>query len=199
MARWTITNGNGEFEVSDELSALDVLLDGDIDKVMAQPRQGRRGGTVVHEADLALGEPGLELGDLRLHRATPRSGTTADLERGGAPVHATSGSPQFFIGEERVTTELLPFAIAAPTDDQRIFLASQIADEARHCVFFDRFYREVLGSGTKTIAENLAAAAPEHATTSTRSSSTASSTTAPRRCARTPPTWRRWSAGSPST
>ena len=64
---------------------------------------------------------------------------------------------QFFIGEERVTTELLPFAIAAPTDDQRIFLASQIADEARHCVFFDRFYREVLGADAQTIAENLAA------------------------------------------
>ena len=56
-----------------------------------------------------------------------------------------------------MTTELLPFAIAAPTDDQRIFLASQIADEARHCVFFDRFFREVIGSDTQTIAENLAA------------------------------------------
>jgi ribonucleoside-diphosphate reductase beta chain len=63
---------------------------------------------------------------------------------------------EFFLGEERVTTELLPFAIAAPTDDQRIFLASQIADEARHCVFFDRFYREVIGSDATTIAENLA-------------------------------------------
>jgi ribonucleoside-diphosphate reductase beta chain len=62
---------------------------------------------------------------------------------------------EFFLGEERVTTELLPFAIAAPTDDQRIFLASQIADEARHCVFFDRFYREVIGSDAKTIADNL--------------------------------------------
>ena len=62
---------------------------------------------------------------------------------------------EFFVGEERVTTELLPFAIAAPTNDQRIFLASQIADEARHCVFFDRFYREVVGSEAQTIEENL--------------------------------------------
>jgi ribonucleoside-diphosphate reductase beta chain len=62
---------------------------------------------------------------------------------------------EFFLGEERVTTELLPFAIAAPTNDQRIFLASQISDEARHCVFFDRFYREVIGSDAKTIDENL--------------------------------------------
>jgi ribonucleoside-diphosphate reductase beta chain len=64
---------------------------------------------------------------------------------------------EFFLGEERVTTELLPFAIAAPLDDQRIFLASQIADEARHVVFFDRYYREVLGAEAKTIADNLAA------------------------------------------
>jgi ribonucleoside-diphosphate reductase beta chain len=64
---------------------------------------------------------------------------------------------EFFLGEERVTTELLPFAIAAPDDDQRIFLASQIADEARHVVFFDRYYREVLGAEAETITENLAA------------------------------------------
>ena len=31
-----ISNGNGELATGDELSALDVLLDGDIDKVMAQ-------------------------------------------------------------------------------------------------------------------------------------------------------------------
>ena len=29
------TQSNGEYELSDDLSALDVLLDGDIDKVMA--------------------------------------------------------------------------------------------------------------------------------------------------------------------
>ncbi len=49
----------------------------------------------------------------------------------------------FFLGEERVTTELLPFAIAAPSMDARAFLATQIADEARHVAFFDRFYAEV--------------------------------------------------------
>jgi ribonucleoside-diphosphate reductase beta chain len=32
---------------------------------------------------------------------------------------------------------------AAPTEDQRIFLGTQIADEARHVRFFERFYREV--------------------------------------------------------
>jgi ribonucleoside-diphosphate reductase beta chain len=32
---------------------------------------------------------------------------------------------------------------AAPTQDMQVFLATQIADEARHVRFFDRFYAEV--------------------------------------------------------
>jgi len=67
----------------------------------------------------------------------------------------------FFLGEERVTTELLPFAIAAPSHEARLFLATQISDEARHTVFFDRFYREVFGSDAKTITENLKLQRPQ--------------------------------------
>jgi ribonucleoside-diphosphate reductase beta chain len=54
-----------------------------------------------------------------------------------------SGLSAFFIGEERVTVELAPIMRAVPDDDMRLFLATQIADEARHVAFFDRFYREV--------------------------------------------------------
>ena len=61
----------------------------------------------------------------------------------------------FFLGEERVTTELLPFAIAAPSHEARAFLATQISDEARHMVFFDRFYREVFGVDAETVSANL--------------------------------------------
>jgi ribonucleoside-diphosphate reductase beta chain len=61
----------------------------------------------------------------------------------------------FFLGEERVTTELLPFAIAAPSHEARAFLATQISDEARHMVFFDRFYREVFGVDAATLTQNL--------------------------------------------
>jgi ribonucleoside-diphosphate reductase beta chain len=32
---------------------------------------------------------------------------------------------------------------AAPTEEQKVFLCTQIADEARHVRFFERFYREV--------------------------------------------------------
>jgi ribonucleoside-diphosphate reductase beta chain len=50
----------------------------------------------------------------------------------------------FFIGEQAVTDTLSPILHAAPAEDERIFLATQIADEARHTVFFQRFFDEVL-------------------------------------------------------
>jgi ribonucleoside-diphosphate reductase beta chain len=53
------------------------------------------------------------------------------------------GLSSFFVGEQRVTAELGPMMRAAPREDMRIFLSTQIADEARHVAFFDRFYREV--------------------------------------------------------
>jgi len=51
----------------------------------------------------------------------------------------------FFLGEAAVTDTLSPLVHAAPTDDDRHFLATQLVDEARHTVFFTRFFREVLG------------------------------------------------------
>ena len=50
----------------------------------------------------------------------------------------------FFIGEQAVTDTLGPVLHAAPQEDERVFLATQIADEARHTVFFHRFFDEVL-------------------------------------------------------
>jgi ribonucleoside-diphosphate reductase beta chain len=53
------------------------------------------------------------------------------------------GLSSFFIGEQKVAEELGPIMRAAPTEEQKIFLCTQIADEARHVRFFERFYREV--------------------------------------------------------
>ena len=53
------------------------------------------------------------------------------------------GLSSFFVGEQRVAQELGPMMRAAPTEEQRIYLCTQIADEARHVAFFDRFYSEV--------------------------------------------------------
>ncbi len=53
----------------------------------------------------------------------------------------------FLDGEESVTVTLAPFLNAAPDYEDRVYLATQIADEARHHVFFDRFLREVCHIG----------------------------------------------------
>jgi ribonucleoside-diphosphate reductase beta chain len=53
------------------------------------------------------------------------------------------GLSSFFIGEQRVAAELGPMMRAAPDEDMRIFLCTQIADEARHVAFFDAFYQQV--------------------------------------------------------
>jgi ribonucleoside-diphosphate reductase beta chain len=65
------------------------------------------------------------------------------------------GFSQFFLGEERVTVELLPFAMGAPSHEAQVFLTTQISDEAKHMVFFDRFYREVLGMKAADIGAML--------------------------------------------
>src|SRR3954452_21064138 len=53
------------------------------------------------------------------------------------------GLSSFFIGEQRVASELGPMMRAAPQEDMRIFLCTQIADEARHVQFFNAFYEQV--------------------------------------------------------
>ena len=55
----------------------------------------------------------------------------------------------FFHGEECVAQTLAPWVASAPTEEMQLFLSTQLADEARHAIFFDRFYEEVVGaSGT---------------------------------------------------
>src|SRR6476661_1333925 len=65
------------------------------------------------------------------------------------------GLSSFFIGEQRVADELGPMMRAAPTEEMRIFLCTQIADEARHVAFFNRFYDEVGVLQSNTLEERL--------------------------------------------
>jgi ribonucleoside-diphosphate reductase beta chain len=74
-----------------------------------------------------------------------------------------SGLSSFFIGEQRVAAELGPIMRAAPDEEMRIFLCTQIADEARHVAFFDRFYTEVGIFEGEDIQQRLDASA-EHTT-----------------------------------
>ncbi|MGI8632555.1 MAG: ribonucleotide-diphosphate reductase subunit beta [Solirubrobacterales bacterium] len=66
----------------------------------------------------------------------------------------------FFYGEDSVTDNLSPYIDAAPKEEQKYFLATQQVDEARHSVFFARFFREVIGAGD-SIASGLAYTEPE--------------------------------------
>ena len=66
------------------------------------------------------------------------------------------GLSSFFIGEQKVAEELGPMMRAAPTEEMRIFLCTQIADEARHVRFFNRFYDEVGVLESQNLQERLA-------------------------------------------
>jgi ribonucleoside-diphosphate reductase beta chain len=60
----------------------------------------------------------------------------------------------FHHGERQVEVELAPLLFGIP-EDYKIFLTSHLEDEARHTVFFDRFYREVVGIPGDSIMDVL--------------------------------------------
>jgi len=152
MSDTTTTNGEPELHTEDE--ALSVLMDGDIDKVMS-------GLDKIIEA-----APSYEKLFMRWQRqqwSTEDFDFTEDAKQWADPNLISPeekefilfGFSQFFLGEERVTVELLPFAMGAPTHEAQVFLTTQISDEAKHMVFFDRFYREVFGATATDIKANL--------------------------------------------
>ena len=154
MAEASTATTNGETELKTEDEALSVLLDGDIDKVMS-------GLDRIVEA-----APSYEKLFTRWQRqqwSTEDFTFEEDAKQWADPDFFTDeerkfiefGFSEFFLGEERVTVELLPFAIAAPKHEQKIFLTTQIADEAKHTVFWDGFYREVFGQKPGSLGEQI--------------------------------------------
>ncbi len=67
----------------------------------------------------------------------------------------------FFHGEDSVADNLSPYIDAAPLEEQKYFLATQQVDEARHAVFFHRFFHEVAGVGDGSLSSGLGATATE--------------------------------------
>ena len=97
------------------------------------------------------------------------SATKLDFERDRAGWHELTDLQRrsircqfamFFNGEDAVTDTLSPYVDAAPREEQKYFLATQQVDEARHSVFFARFFREVLGQ-EGSIRDGLASCQPE--------------------------------------
>ncbi len=75
----------------------------------------------------------------------------------------------FYTGEDQVTDDLGPFAGALDREEQLYVLTTQQVDEARHSVFFHRFFTEVVGQDgdlTQTLraAQRCAAANSAFAT-----------------------------------
>ena len=60
----------------------------------------------------------------------------------------------FHQGERDVEAELPAFMMGADEED-KVFIASQIEDEARHTVFFDRFFREALNVQGESVQDLL--------------------------------------------
>jgi ribonucleoside-diphosphate reductase beta chain len=143
---------NGDTSTDDD--ALSVLLDADIDKVMS-------GLDRIVEASPSYEK--LFMRWQRQHWSTEDFDFTEDAKQWADPDMFTEeerrflafGFSEFFLGEERVTVELLPFAIAAPTHEAQVFLTTQISDEAKHVVFWDRFYREVFGVDAEGLGEMI--------------------------------------------
>lgn len=64
----------------------------------------------------------------------------------------------FFFGEDEVADQLSPFIDAAPLEEHKYFLTTQQVDEARHAIFFSRFFKEVIGVEGNSYADRLRAA-----------------------------------------
>jgi ribonucleoside-diphosphate reductase beta chain len=69
--------------------------------------------------------------------------------------HTAFSIGSFYVGEERVTADLAPFLIAAPSGEVEAFLATQLVDEMRHAVFFDRWASEVMGLESGSFRDRL--------------------------------------------
>jgi ribonucleoside-diphosphate reductase beta chain len=108
----------------------------------AESRRPRRGGLLSYQELYAL----WERQNWRAHEldfsidkqhwlATPAE----------AQAHTAFSLGSFYVGEERVTADLAPFVLAAPSGEVEAFLSTQLVDEMRHAVFFDRWMAEVMG------------------------------------------------------
>src|SRR3954452_12922162 len=90
--------------------------------------------------------------DLTQDRIDWHERLTAEQRRGALWLYAL-----FLHGEDAVTDTLSPYIDAAPLAEQKYFLATQQADEARHSIFFKRFVHEVVGQGDGSIGGGLRA------------------------------------------
>lgn len=72
----------------------------------------------------------------------------AFLEEAGQPAGYLDGLrvalARFGAGEQAVTEDLAPLAVALEAVDDQLFVTTQLYEEAKHTDFFDRYWREVI-------------------------------------------------------
>lgn len=87
---------------------------------------------------------------------------TIDLEGDASEWRGLSKAARRSVGDavawrhlraRQATTALVPFVDIAPNEEQQVFLTTELVDEARHVVLFDRFATEVMGQDATTVAE----------------------------------------------
>ena len=54
-----------------------------------------------------------------------------------------------------MAADLAPFVLAAPSGEAEAFLATQLVDEVRHAVFFDRWAAEVMALSADDMRSRL--------------------------------------------
>lgn len=116
---------------------------------VAQQEPGRAGATISYE-DLYRRWEQANWSAYAIDFSADRAGWDAlsDLQRESALWIYS----MFFFGEDSVADNLSPYIDAAPKEEQKYFLATQQVDEARHAVFFHRFFKEVVGAGDSVAA-----------------------------------------------
>jgi ribonucleoside-diphosphate reductase beta chain len=120
----------------------------------AGPGRRRRGGLMSYQELYAL----WERQNWRAHELD----FSVDREQwlvtpSEAQRHTAFSMGSFYVGEERVTADLAPFVLAAPNGEIEAFLATQLVDEMRHAVFFDRWMAEVMAVDADDIRGRLQA------------------------------------------
>ncbi len=69
---------------------------------------------------------------------------------------------QFGAGEEAVTEDLAPMSIVLDDINDQMFISSQIYEEAKHAVFFDRYWRNVVNPAAEELGYEVHSPTAEH-------------------------------------
>jgi len=72
-------------------------------------------------------------------------------EKPGVVEYLKGTLAKFGAGEEAVTEDLAPFAVALEDIEDQMFITTQLYDEAKHAEFFDRYWREVVNEAERRV------------------------------------------------